>query len=238
MDPRQPLSIRQFRYAADNLAYLVHDGEAAVAVDPGAVDAIAAFAAARGLRIRQVLNTHTHGDHTLGNQRLCDRTGAAFTDCRKIDPGTAIPVGRGRLTVYRTPGHSDDDVTFHAGAALITGDTLFNGTVGNCFSGDLKAFYDSIRLLLDFPPETRIYAGHDYVAESMAAARSIEPDNPAVDRYLAAYDPDHVVSTLADELAVNPYLRFNAPSMVRILEARGLPVGTEYERWCAVMTAF
>lgn len=229
------MKIEQFRYGADNLAYLVHRGREAVAIDAGAAGEMLAFAEARKLAIRCVTNTHTHADHTPGNRRLLEATGAALVDCRQVVHGQHLPVGGRDIIVYRTPGHMADCVTFHADGALITGDTMFNGTVGNCFSGDLESFFASIRFLMRFDPATRIYAGHDYVRDSMAFARSIEPDNPAIAGYLARYDPAHVVSTLADELKVNPFLRFNDPAMIRILAARGMPLETEYDRWRSLM---
>jgi hydroxyacylglutathione hydrolase len=232
------MKIQQFRYAADNLAYLVYEGQEAVAIDAGAVDEMLAFAEGRKLAIRCVTNTHTHADHTLGNQRLLEAAGAEFLDCRHVLHGQHLPVGGSKIVIYRTPGHMTDCVTFQVEGALITGDTLFNGTVGNCFSGDLQSFYASIRFLVRFDPATRIYAGHDYVRESMAFARSIEPDNPDIDRYLARYDPSHVVSTLADEFKVNPFLRFNDPAIIRILDQRGLPAETEYDRWVSMMDVY
>jgi hydroxyacylglutathione hydrolase len=232
------MKIQQFRYASDNLGYLVYEGRDAVAIDAGAVDEMLAFAEDRKLAIRCVTNTHTHPDHTIGNQRLLAVTGAAFLDCRHAGHGQDMPVGGSEIVVYRTPGHMPDCVTFQADGALITGDTLFNGTVGNCFSGDLKSFFASIRFLMRFDPATRIYAGHDYVRESMAFARSIEPDNPAIESYLTRYDPSHVVSTLADECQVNPFLRFNDPAMIRILEARGLPTASAYARWQSLMEVY
>jgi hydroxyacylglutathione hydrolase len=137
---------------------------------------------------------------------------------------------------YHTPGHTTDSITFHVDKALITGDTLFNGTVGNCFSGDLKSFYHSIKKLMAWPPETLVYAGHDYVRDAMAFARTLEPDNPAIDEFLQAYDPGHVCSCLADELRVNPYVRFNTDAIRALLERKGLPVATEYERWESIMS--
>ena len=46
----------------------------------------------------------------------------------------------------------------------------------------------------------------------------------------------HIYSTLADELEVNPYLRFNAEPIIALLKKRGFPVATEYERWLGVMS--
>jgi hydroxyacylglutathione hydrolase len=133
--------------------------------------------------------------------------------------------------VFECAGEPNDDYRY----ALITGDTLFNGTVGNCFSGDLAAFYDSLTTLMAYPAETRIYAGHDYVRDAMAFARLVTPDHPHIQAYLDAYDPNHVVSVLAEELKVDPYLRFDAPDIIAFLKGKGLPVDSAFERWEGMM---
>jgi hydroxyacylglutathione hydrolase len=86
------------------------------------------------------------------------------------------------------------------------------------------------------PDSTLVYAGHDYVQDSLAFAARLEPDNPEIARCLARYDPRHVVSTLADERRVNPYLRFDEPSIVALLASRGLKVATERDRWRSLMS--
>ncbi|MCP4114232.1 MAG: MBL fold metallo-hydrolase [Desulfobacteraceae bacterium] len=232
------MEVRQFGYASDNLGYLVYGNRHAVAIDPGAADEMVAFADARGLAIGIVTNTHSHYDHVQGNRKMLRLTGARFQDCRTLREREFIEIGDERLLVFHTPGHMDDCLSFKADHRLITGDTLFNGTVGNCFSGDMEGFFRSIKLLTSFPGESQIYAGHDYVRQSMAFARTIDPDNPHIDAYLGKYDPGHVVSTLADEFKVNPYVRFNHPDLVAAMEKHGLPVATEYERWCSVMELY
>ena len=87
-----------------------------------------------------------------------------------------------------------------------------------------------------FPDETLVYAGHDYVKDSMAVAKRLEPDNKEIDRFLNKYTPDHVWSTLAEERKINPYVRFNAPDIISFLKTEGLPVSTEYERWESIMS--
>ena len=230
------MEIKQFFYGGDNLGYLLYTGTRAMAVDGGAVDDILAFVEKNGLILEKVTNTHGHGDHTTGTRRLVKAAGTVHLDHRRFEDGQTIDLDGEAVTVRLTPGHTMDSVTFAAEGLLVTGDTLFNGTVGNCFSGDLKAFHRSIRLLMGYPASTRIYAGHDYVAASLAFARHLTPENRAIDAYAARYDRNHVVSTLADEMAVNPYLRFNDPGIVRLLEAKGLPTGTEYQRWEGIMS--
>lgn len=230
------LHVKQFFYNGDNLGYLVHGDGHAVAIDPGAVDPMIEFARERNLTIEWVTNTHTHHDHVSGNREMLDRTRAKLVPCTALKGREFIEIDGEPLRVFHTPGHTADSFTFKAGNSLITGDTLFNGTVGNCFSGDLAGFFTSIKLLTAFPGTSLVYAGHDYVREAMAFAKSIDPENPHIDSFLEAYDPGHVVSTLDDELRVNPYLRFNAPAMIARMEKETLPVETEYERWCSIMT--
>jgi hydroxyacylglutathione hydrolase len=69
----------------------------------------------------------------------------------------------------------------------------------------------------------------------VAFARLVTPDHPHIQTYLDAYDPNHVVSVLADELQVDPYLRFDAADIIAFLKRKGLPVGTAFERWEGMM---
>lgn len=230
------MKIKQFFYGGDNLGYLLYAGTRALAIDGGAVNEIMAFVRQKNLTLETVTNTHGHGDHTTGTRKLAKAAGAAHLDHRRFADGDALVLGDETVTVRLTPGHTADSVVFATDGCLVTGDTLFNGTVGNCFSGDLKAFYRSILLLMDYPGTTRVYAGHDYVAASLAFARHLTPDNRAIDAYADRYDKNHVASTLDDERAVNPYLRFNDPEIIRLLESKGLPTETEYQRWEGIMS--
>ena len=230
------LTIRQFRYSSDNLAYIIHGTREAVAIDGGATEEILSYLSEKGLELTLVTNTHEHPDHTPGNSQLLGKTKAAVMKPMEAAKKKQIEVDNEAIRVYHTPGHSLDSVTFHIDSRIITGDTLFNGTVGNCFTGDLEAFHNSIKKLMAFPEETIVYSGHDYVTYSMAFARIVEPDNPHIDRFLKKYDPTHVFSTLDDEKRINPYVRYNDPDMIHLLESRGLPVSTEYERWESIMS--
>lgn len=229
------MKVRQFRYGADNLGYILYTKESALAIDGGAVEEMCAFTEAEKLTLTSVTNTHQHGDHTCGNRDLIDLTGAPLIDNRTLHPGQTIDLDGETIEVYHTPGHSEDSICFRTGNAIISGDTLFNGTIGNCFTGDLNGFYHSIKKLLALPDDTIVYAGHDYVRDSLIFARHLEPENEAIASFLERYNPEHVFSTLEEERAMNPYLRFNDPAIIAFLERNGLPVATELERWNSLM---
>ena len=230
--------VKQFRYSADNLGYLVYRKETAIAIDAGAVNEMISFAKDSGLTIKYVTNTHSHYDHISGNASMLEQTSAEFLDCKSIRNQKFIEIDGENLQIFYTPGHTDEDLTFKTDNFIITGDTLFNGTVGTCFSGDMKGFLASINLLMSFPPETTIYSGHDYIKESIAFAKTIDTNNPELDIYLNNKNPYHIISTIADEFKVNPFVRYNDEKMIDIMKERGLPVATEYERWNSLLDLY
>ena len=230
------LNIEQFRYGTDNFAYIIHGKAQAMAIDGGAWKEILSFLKNNDLTLEFITNTHSHYDHTPGNDQLLKATGAIFLNSATLPDNHKIIIEGETVLVYRTPGHTDDSVCFHTGDILITGDTLFNGTIGNCFSGDQKSFYKSIKRLMALPDDTKIYAGHDYIRDSLAFAKHLEPNNKNIERFWSAYDSDHAYSTMADERQINPYLRFNEESIINLLKVNNLSCATEWERWESLMS--
>ncbi len=230
------LKVKQFRYGADNLGYLVYGSDSGMAIDGGAAEAILAFLAEHRLTLRYVANTHSHPDHTSGNGALLAGSRVRLLAGTDLSDGARIGLDAGKILIIHTPGHTEDSLCFYTGKALIAGDTPFNGTIGNCFSGDMAGFYRSIKKLMELPDETLVYAGHDYVRDSLAFARRLEPENWAIGDFLRRYDRRHVVSTLAEEKRINPYFRFNEPGIVNLLARLGLPRQTECERWQSLMS--
>jgi hydroxyacylglutathione hydrolase len=230
------LKVKQFRYGADNLGYLVYGAASGMAIDGGATDAIPAFLAKHRLALLYVANTHSHADHTSGNRALLAGSRARLLTGADLPDDARIQLDAGEIRIIHTPGHTKDSLCFYTGMALISGDTLFNGTIGNCFSGDIAGFYRSIKTLMALPDETLVYAGHDYVSDSLAFAKRLEPENRAIGDFLRRYDRQNVVSTLADEKMINPYFRFNESGIVNLLARLGLPRETEWERWQSLMS--
>lgn len=91
--------------------------------------------------------------------------GSAFG--RLVSEGERLPLGALSIGILHTPGHTPACVTYLIGDAAFVGDTLFMPDYGTARAdfpgGDAATLYRSIRKILDLPPSTRIFVGHDYL---------------------------------------------------------------------------
>jgi glyoxylase-like metal-dependent hydrolase (beta-lactamase superfamily II) len=82
--------------------------------------------------------------------------------------GDRLQVGNMTIEVLHTPGHTPADVSYRIGDVVFVGDTLFMPDYGTARAdfpgGDAHQLYRSIRRLLSFPRETRLFMCHDYKA--------------------------------------------------------------------------
>jgi hydroxyacylglutathione hydrolase len=227
-------------------SYLVGDEDTrtAAVVDPQRdVEPYLEEAGRHGLQIRHVFLTHFHADFVAGHLELRDRTGAtiylgararaeyAFTPMKDAD---TLDLGRVRLTVLETPGHTPESISIlvHDLArdvtkpyAVLTGDTLFVGDVGR---PDLRAalgwsatelgrlLFESLRTrLLPLPDATLVYPAHGagslcgkaISAETVSTIGEQRRSNYA----LQSMSPEQFVSLVtADQPEAPPYFTYDA----------------------------
>ncbi|MCJ8156887.1 MBL fold metallo-hydrolase [Sphingomonas sp. LaA6.9] len=148
----------------------------AVLIDPALpqLDRYLGLLAREGLRLRYVVDTHTHADHFSASRELKERLGvpavmhrnsvAPHVDMR-LDDGDMLIVGDMRLHAIHTPGHTSDSMCLHVDNHLFTGDTLLIGGTGRTDlpTGDPEALYDSLfNTILKLDPATEVHPAHDY----------------------------------------------------------------------------
>jgi hydroxyacylglutathione hydrolase len=220
---------------ADNYIWtLSNDAGQAVIVDPG--EAAPVLAAREGLRPVAVLLTHHHADHIGGVGELLqtwpdllviapadERIGFAT---RRVRQGDEIELADWRFRVTEIPGHTRSHIAFHGHGLLFCGDTLFSLGCGRLFEGTPAQMVDSLTKLATLPPESRICCGHEYTVNNSRFATVVEPGNLALRRRseeartMRNRGLPTLPSTLADELATNPFLRVDEPEVRQSLHAR------------------
>jgi hydroxyacylglutathione hydrolase len=167
---------KQIKYRGDNFSYVIADEnsrEAAV-VDPSYnVDALSLLIHDQNLTVKYVINTHSHGDHTAGNEDMRSAFGAKIVAHKlsrakkdiAVAEGDVLKLGKISIKVIHTPGHSPDSICLLVDGKLLTGDTLFAGECGrtDLAGGSAEDMYHSLfDKLAKLDDETEVYAGHDY----------------------------------------------------------------------------
>ncbi|MDP2085306.1 MAG: hydroxyacylglutathione hydrolase [Gemmobacter sp.] len=245
-----PLEIVTVPCLRDNYAFVARDPEtgATACIDVPEAAPILAALKARGWGLDDILITHHHPDHVDGVAELVAATGARVTGAaadahrlppldHAVAPGDAVQVGSVAGKVLDVSGHTVGHVAFVFPGAAFTADSLMALGCGRLFEGSAAQMWDSLQRLAALPPETLICSGHEYTAANARFALTIEPGNPRLveraEAVRAARDAGRptVPSTLADELATNPFLRAHLPE---IKAALGLDTASDAEAFAEI----
>jgi hydroxyacylglutathione hydrolase len=226
---------------ADNLIWMLHDGENAIVVDPGSAAPVSDTLRERGLRLAAILVTHHHPDHVGGLAALLPQvTGTIYGPAREAMPVPVEKMSQGmafdllglHVEVLDVPGHTAGHIAYvvkEPGRApwLFCGDTLFSGGCGRLFEGTPAQMHHSLEQFAALPGDTRVCCAHEYTLSNLRFARTVEPHNAALAEYeircqaLRAEGAWTLPSTLAIERAVNPFLRVREPEVVASARAHG-----------------
>ena len=167
------------------------DSHDAIVVDPGAdAEKIITLIEDRKLKVSRIVCTHAHFDHVGAIRELKEKTGAAVMlhrgdmdiymradkqgalwgfhieqppapDMHMIE-GDEVAVGRFLLKILHAPGHSPGGICLYGEGVIVTGDTIFAGSVGRTDfpGGSMTELKRSFARIIALPPETTIFPGH------------------------------------------------------------------------------
>ncbi|MDT7862569.1 MAG: MBL fold metallo-hydrolase [Saccharolobus sp.] len=147
------------------------------------VEEIVKFADEIGMKISYVIDTHTHADHISGIRKLQKLTNANIYysevsqvkfPVERVKDGEEIKAGNVKIRVIYTPGHTPDsisiliydkrrDESWNEPWSVLTGDTLFVGSVGRIDIGKESSEEDlfySLQKLKQLPDYVEIYPAH------------------------------------------------------------------------------
>ena len=225
----------------DNYIYLLHEpvSDTTAVVDPAIAEPVMAVLQEKGWQLDYIFNTHHHSDHVGGNLQLkqatgCQIVGATADQTRipgidiALNDGECIQLGNQTLQVIATPGHTSGHIVYYCAEsrALFCGDTLFSLGCGRLFEGSAEQMWHSLQKLKALPGATRIYCAHEYTQANGRFALSLEADNQDLQQRLAdvevlrANSQPTLPSTIALEMATNPFLREDSVSLREAISAR------------------
>lgn len=215
---------------SDNYFWLIVRGRRALVVDPGDAGPVEQTLRAHRLQLDAILVTHHHNDHVGGVAALARAHqvpvhGPATEDIADLTVrhrgGEQVELLGFSFDVFDVPGHTRGHIAYFEARQqwLFCGDTLFAGGCGRLFEGTPQQMAASLAQLAALPPATRVYCAHEYTLANLRFARAVEPDNAALvarEEHCAeqrARGEPTVPSTIAEELATNPFLRCHLPAV-------------------------
>lgn len=173
--------------------YIVYDStKEGIVVDPGGdADEILNIIKEKDINIKYIVLTHGHGDHIGGlvelknalqvpimiheedkkmledgNKNLSPTMAMGKVEVEPdilLKDGDIIKMGKEEILVIHTPGHTKGGIALKVQDNIITGDTLFTGSIGrtDLLGGDYTQLIESIKeKLFIYPDETKVYPGH------------------------------------------------------------------------------
>lgn len=142
--------------------YLLYNKEEVLVVDPGGDgEKIIEEVEKINLPVKNILNTHSHFDHTMANRVIEEYSGKDLL--KNLKEGDLIEIGEDSLKVLFTPGHTEDSICILGEDFLIGGDVLFKRGYGRTDlpgGSDKKMIETLKRLKKEVPSHYRIYPGH------------------------------------------------------------------------------
>ena len=159
-----------------NFTYIVEDEDTneSIIIDPSwDLIELEMVIKKNNLKIKYIVNTHHHFDHTLGNEAMAESTKAPIIQHEAselkhditVKDGDFIEFGTSKLKVLHTPGHSKDSICLIGDGKIFSGDTLF---VGNCGRVDLpggsarELYHSLFDVLYSLDDTLVLYSGHNY----------------------------------------------------------------------------
>ena len=234
--------VHQFLCLKDNYGVLLHDSTtgSTAAIDAPEAAPILAALEQKGWSLTDILVTHHHADHTQGIAELKAR----FPEVRVVGPAKEadkiadlavtveendiVAIGDLRAKVLETPGHTAGHIVywFEDQELLFAGDTLFALGCGRVLETPMPVMLTSLLKLTRLPIETQVYCGHEYTQSNARFALTVDPDNAllvsraAEVEALRADEKPTLPTTIAVEMATNPFLRSGDPVLQRSI---GMP---------------
>jgi hydroxyacylglutathione hydrolase len=240
MDKNTLLQVWPIPAFDDNYIWCIHDGKSALVVDPGDSAPVLEYLEKAHLKLKGILITHHHADHTGGILNLLNALGPKIPvygpvgdnipgRTEVVMEGDKIEIDSPRLSlkVFEVPGHTLSHIAYFANMQanvvepmLFCGDTLFASGCGRLFEGTPTQMTQSLAKFAALPKNTLVYCTHEYTLSNIRFALAVEPNNVNLISWseraqeLRQKGLPTLPTTIGQELQVNPFMRSDQAEVI------------------------
>ena len=205
----------------------------AIVIDPGQSAPVTEYMEEHGLELTSIWTTHHHFDHTGGVMELQEHfpmthivahSEHGVEEDQTIKDGSTVSAWGCSAQVWDISGHTNSHIAYILDIDnqkhCFCGDTLFSGGCGRVFTGTIEQLYQSFKRIDELPAETLLYPAHEYTANNLRFALTIEPENVAIQQALVQAEQQTAQGvptlpvTLEHERAINVFLRVTEASVI------------------------
>ena len=240
------INIKPLKAYTDNYIWLLESNEEVSVVDPGDAKPVLDYLRKTKKKLKDILITHHHFDHTAGVPELENIISGSIYGPKnsyelikeKVTQGDTLSSLGIKFEIIEVPGHTLDHIAFYSeeNNILFCGDTLFAGGCGRVFEGTFDQMFESLNKLKKLPNITQIYCGHEYTKNNLQFSIEVESENndlikrnTEIDNLLLE-NGSSLPSTIELEKKTNPFLRCNVLSdNMKLIQKIGLSNPSEKE---------
>jgi hydroxyacylglutathione hydrolase len=245
MDKNTLLQVWPIPAFDDNYIWCIHDGKSALVVDPGDSAPVIEYLAQTHLKLKGIVVTHHHADHTGGILALLAALGGnipVYGPAGSNIPGRTVIAKEGdkiefespriSFKVLEVPGHTLSHIAYFANMQanvvepmLFCGDTLFASGCGRLFEGTPTQMTESLAKFAALPKNTLVYCTHEYTLSNIRFALAVEPNNVNLISWsehaktLREQGLPTLPTTIGQELQVNPFMRSDQLEVIESAKA-------------------
>ena len=217
------INIKPLKAYTDNYIWLLETNEEVSIVDPGDAKPVLDYLSKTNKKIKDILITHHHFDHTAGVPELENIISGSIYGPKnsyelineKVTQGDTLSSLGIKFEIIEVPGHTLDHIAFYneENNILFCGDTLFAGGCGRVFEGTFDQMFESLNKLKQLPEKTQIYCGHEYTKSNLQFSVEVEPENNDLVKRNTEIDNlimengSSLPSSIGLEKKTNPFLR-------------------------------
>ncbi|MCW5197666.1 MBL fold metallo-hydrolase [Buchnera aphidicola] len=218
------IQIKGIKILENNIVWILYKKNECIIIDPGLADPIIYKLKKYNLKPIFIFITHLHDDHINGLFKIIQFYSKILIitpkKIKKINKKNQIIISHIKkiiifnkiFTIFSTPGHTNNDISYFIYPYLFCGDILFSGGCGNTLNGgNTVNLYYSLKKIINLPNKTFFFNSHEYTLSNLNFAHKFLKKDILIQDYLFFFNKNYKFqknyNNLNFEKKINIFLR-------------------------------